>query len=95
MRGKGTGLRTTRNLAYRAFGVGRRSKQSHRRVLSPARASESGTVVDICLSFAPLGARGLFLFLEIRPQGAPFGLLAIRPLGRALLLGRFAHFAQG
>ena len=95
MRGKGTGSELPGIWPTGRLEVGRRSKQSPSARPKPARASESGTVVDICLSFAPLGARGLFLFLEIRPKGAPFGLLAIRPLGRALLLGRFAHFAQG
>jgi len=66
------------NPDYPEFGLqgvwgSRGSKESRPARPEPARASESGTVVDICLSFAPLGARGLFLVLEIRPKGVPLG----------------------
>ena len=100
-----TGLNSQRGLGVQprmpgiwpigSFGVAEGPSRVHRRVLSPPELQNQALWLISVFLLRPLGRADWFLFLEIRPKGAPFGLLAIRPLGRALLLGRFAHFAQG
>ena len=77
------------------FGGCRGSKQSLSARPEPTRASESGTVVDICLSFAPLwGARIVFVFGN-PPEGRAFWSFSYPPVRACLIAGTIRTFCTG